>query len=107
MAGQTGHREDDLALGHHNEEEGDECDKTEGADDVEGVFGRGVEIPPGNGAGQPVRFGDVLTPADQREAGPDYSHQPDEPAYSLDSGSRYPHGCEDSHTYLHRCCTHR
>lgn len=84
-----------MALGHHNEEERDQREKAEGADDVEGIFGRGVVTPPGNGAGQPVRLGDVLAPAQQREAGPDYSHQPDETARYLDSGSFYPHSCEE------------
>lgn len=107
LAGETGQREDDLALGHHNEEERDECEKAEGADDVEGVFGRGVETPPGDGAGQPVRFEDVLAPAEQREAGPDGSHQPDETARSLDVGSSYPLSCEEraTLTYTAAHCT--
>lgn len=85
---------EDLALGHHNEEERDQHEKGEGADDVDGFFDRGVVAPPGDGAGQPVRFGDVFTPAEQREAGPDCSHQPDETACCLDVGSFYQHSCE-------------
>lgn len=99
LAGEKGQREDDPVLAHHNEEQRDQRGEAEGADDVEGVFGRGVVAPPGNGAGQPVRLGDVLAPAEQREAGQDWSHQTDETACDLDVGSFYPRSCEESCTY--------
>lgn len=94
LAGGTSYRADDLALGHHDDEEGDEREKAEGADDVDGVWDRGLVIPPANNAGQPGRFQDVLAPAQQREAGPDCSHQPDEAACFLHVGSFCPHSCK-------------
>lgn len=94
LVGETWHPGDDLVLGQHDEEDRDQREAGEGADDVEGVFGRGVVAPPGDRAGQPVRFGDVLAPAQQREAGPDRRHQPDATAHSPDVGFFHPHGCE-------------
>lgn len=66
LAGEAAYGEDDPALGHHNEEERDQREEAEGADHVEGVFGRGVVTPPCDGAGQPVRFRGILAPAEQR-----------------------------------------
>lgn len=59
--------------------------------------------PPGDRAGQPVRFRDVLAPAEQREAGPDRRYQPDATAHYPDVGSFHPHSCEESHTNLGGC----
>lgn len=89
------HPGDDLTLGHHNEEDRDQRETGEGANDVEGVLGRGVVTPPGDSAREPVRFGDILAPAEQREAGPDGSHQPDEATHYPDVGSFHPHSCEE------------
>lgn len=104
LVGETWHPGDDLTLGDHDEEDRDQRETGEGADDVEGVLGRGVVAPPGDRAGQPVRFGDVLAPAEQREAGPDRRHQPDARAHYPDVGSFHPHSCEESHANL-GCCT--
>lgn len=97
----AGQRQDDAVLGHHNEEEGGECEKAEGGEDVEVVLGRSVVTPPGDSAGPPVRIGDVLAPAEQGEAGPDGGHQPDEAACSLDVGSFYPVSCAERATLAH------
>lgn len=37
--GEAGHLVDDLTLGHHNEEDRNQCKTGEGADDVEGILG--------------------------------------------------------------------
>lgn len=50
--------------------------------------------PPGDGAGQPVRLRDVLTPAEQGEAGPQGGDQPDATAHYPDVGSLQPHSCK-------------
>lgn len=84
--GEARHLAQDLTLGDHNEENGKQREAGEGADDVEGVFGRGVVASPGDGAGQSVGLGDVLAPAKEREAGPHCGHQPDGAACQPDVG---------------------
>lgn len=96
--GEAGHLVEDPALRHHDEEHGDQGEEGEGADDVEGVFGRGVVAPPGHGAGEAVRLGDVLAPAEQREAGPHGGHQPDGAAGDPDVCSLQPHTWKEDKT---------
>lgn len=101
--GEAGHLVEDPTLGHHDEEDGHHREAGEGADDVDGVLGRGVVSPPGDGAGQSVRLGDVLAPADQREAGPHGSHQPEGAARHLDVRALQPHAWEKN-MELHVVC---
>lgn len=91
--GEVGHLVEDLTLGHGDEEDGEQREADEGADDVEGVLGGGVVAPPGDGAGQAVGLGDVLAPAEQREAGPHGGQQPDGAAHLADVGSFQPFSC--------------
>lgn len=91
QVGEAGHLVEDPALRHHNEEGGNQREAGKGADDIEGILGGGVITLPGDCAGQSVRLGDVLAPAEQREAGPHCSNQPDSTAQEADVGSFQPH----------------
>lgn len=51
--------------------------------------------PPGDSAGQPIRLRDVLTPAEQGEAGPHGSDQPDDAAGDPDVSVFQPHSWKD------------
>lgn len=92
--GEARHLVDDLTLRHHDEQDRKQREAGEGADDVEGVLGRGVVTPPGDGAGQAVGLGDVLAPAEQGEAGPHGGHQPDGTAGDPDVRPLQPHSCK-------------
>lgn len=98
--GEAGHLVEDLTLGHHDEQDRNQCEADEGADDVEGVFRWGVITPPGDGAGQAVGLRDVLAPAKQREAGPHRSHEPDGTAHYSDVGSFQPHSCKKEQKHV-------
>lgn len=96
--GEAGHLVEDLAVGHHDDQDGKQRKAHEGADDVEGVLGRGVVASPGDGAGQSVGLGGVLAPAEEREAGPHRRHQPDDAAHQPDVGGLQPRGCKKRKT---------
>lgn len=95
QVGEPRHLVDDLALRHHDEHDGNQREASEGADDVEGVLGRGVVAPPGDGAGQAVGLGDVGAPPKQGEAGPHGGHQPDAAARYADVSPLQPHRCRE------------
>ena len=105
--GEAGHLVEDPTLGHHDEEDRNQREAGEGADDVESVLGRGVVAPPRDGAGQAVRLGDVLAPAEQREAGPHGRHRPDGAARYSDVGPLEPNSCREEQKLVRDTCAPR
>lgn len=97
---------ENLTLRQHNEHDGNQGEASEGADDVEGVLGRGVVGPPGNGAGQSVGLGDVGAPSKQGKAGPQDGQQPDGATRYENVEPVQPHCCAKEQkilVYWHVC----